>query len=145
MGAMASGSNGWKPPSAAADKAGTRRHHGARQGKGEKYGCRRENMGAEPSGVGGNNGGREASGVDPESHGGGEGAGGRKASGVAENPGGGGRRGVGRGVTLPQGAVTPGVATGPRGDKTPGSPTAAQDRRGEDGRGEGMKTHPPPE
>ena len=47
-------------------------------------------------------------------------------------------------VESPQGADTPGVAEGPRGNKTPGGTTAAQDRHGEDrqGRGGGEKNPP---
>ena len=79
-----------KAPSATTDKAWMRGRHGARQGQEEHDGGRRKTVGAEPSGVGGNKGGREASGVDPESHGVGEGERGCEASGVAENHGGGG-------------------------------------------------------
>ena len=67
----------------------------------------------------GNKGGHKASGVDPESHGVGEG--GHETSGVAENRGGR-SHGVGGGVNLPQGADTPRVSEGPRGDETPGAP-----------------------
>ena len=59
-----------------ADEAVTRGRHGARQGQGEHEGGRQEKVGAEPLGVGGNNAGREASRVDPESYGVGEGEGG---------------------------------------------------------------------
>ena len=100
-------------------------------------------MGVVTSGVRGNKEGCEASGVDPKSHRVKKGEGGCEASGVAENPGGG-CHAVGRGVKSPQGANTPGVAKGPSGDETPGGPTGAQDRRGEDGRGwgEGDKNSP---
>ena len=66
---QAGGSNERKPPSATADKAGTKGRHGARQGKGGHNGGRREPGGAEPKGVGENTRGHEASGVEPESHG----------------------------------------------------------------------------
>ena len=56
--------------------------------KGKNVG-RRDWEGAEPSGVGGTFRGREASGVDPETHRVGEEEGGREASRVEENPGGG--------------------------------------------------------
>ena len=125
-----------KAPCATADKTGTWGPHGASQGKGGNGGDRREKVGAEPSGVGENNGDREASIFDPKSHGVGEGDGGRAASGVADKLGGG-RHGVGGGVESPQGADTPGMEEGPRGDETLGSPTASQGRRGEDGRGQG--------
>ena len=91
--ARAGGSDERKAPSMAANEAGKRGRHGARQGKGGHDGGRQEKVGAEPLGVGGNKGGHESSGVDPESHGVGEG--GREASGVAENPGGGARSGQG--------------------------------------------------
>ena len=136
VGARAGGSDTRKPPSGAADKAGTRGRHGVRPGQGKKNGGRRENAGDVTLGVQGNNRGRKASGVDHESHRVGEGEGGREASGVEENPGGG-RHGVGGGVEWTQGADTPGVAEGPIGDKTPGGPTAAQGRPGEDGQGQG--------
>ena len=73
--AQASGSDERKPPSATADKAGTRGHYGARQGQGGHDGVRQEFEGAEPSRVGVKNGGYEASGVDPKSHGVGGGGG----------------------------------------------------------------------
>ena len=57
-------------------------------------------------GVGGNFGGLESFGVDPETHGVGGEDGGCEASGVAENPGGG-RHGVGGGVELFQDDSTP--------------------------------------
>ena len=66
--AQAGGSNEWKAPSATTDEAGLRGCHGARQGQGENKGGRREKEGEEPLGVGGNNGGRKASRVDPKSH-----------------------------------------------------------------------------
>ena len=137
------GSNKRKAPSATADEAATWGRHGARKGQGGQDGGRREKVEAEPLGVVGNNGGREASGVDPESHGVGEGEGGGEASGVAETPWGGCHR-VGGGVELPQGADTPGVAEGPRGDETLGGTTAAQDRPGEDGQGQGGGEKNPP-
>ena len=67
---------------------------GTRKGKkGGRQGWER----AEPLGVGGNSGGRKASGVDPKIHGVGGEEGGREASGVEENPRGD-RHGVGGGV-----------------------------------------------
>ena len=78
-----------KSPSATADEAGMRGRHGARQGQGDKNGGRQEFEGAEPSGAGGNNGGHEASRVDPETHRVRGEEGDHKASRVAENPGGG--------------------------------------------------------
>ena len=56
----------------------------------------------------------------------------------------GGRYRVGGGVESPQGADTPGMDKGPRGDKTPGGPTAAQDRPGKDGRWKGGGNKNPP-
>ena len=88
--AWAGRSNYRKDPSTTADEAGTRVRHGARQGQEVKNGGRQKFEGAEPSVVEGGNRGREASGVDPETHGVGGEEGGREASGVAENPGGGG-------------------------------------------------------
>ena len=136
MDARASGSDKRKAPSVTADKAGRGGLHGVRQGQQDKNGGRQEFERTEPSRMGGNYGGREASGLDPKTHRVRGKEEGREASGVAENPGGG-RHGVGRGVELPQGADTPGVAEGPRGDETPGGPTAAQDRREEDGQERG--------
>ena len=95
------GSNGRKAPSATADEAGTRGRHGAWHEQGAKKGGRRGWEGAEPLGVGGNLGVCEASKVDPETHGVEGEEGGREASGVEENPGTG-RHGVGRGVELSQ-------------------------------------------
>ena len=93
--------------------------------------------------MGGNKGGREAYGVEPESHAVGEGEGGREASGVAENPGGG-RHEVGKGFESPQCANTPRVAEGPRGDKTLGAPTSSQYQRGEERRGRRGRDENPP-
>ena len=132
-----------RTPSATADKAGTRGRHGARQGQWEHDGGRREKVGAEPLGVGGNNGGRKASRVDPEPHGVGGEEGGREASGVAENPGEE-RHGVGGGVDSPQGNLTPRGAERPRGDETLGALTASQYRQGEDGQGRGGGDKNPP-
>ena len=145
VGARASRRNEWKAPPTAADKAGARCRHGVKQGQGENEGGRRENGRAEPSGVGGNNGGREASGVDPDSHGVRKGEGGHEASEVAENLGGW-CHGVGGGVELPQGANTPIVAEGPRGTKPQDPPQRPRTNEGrtDGGRGEGTKTHPPP-
>ena len=65
--ARAGGSDGRKAPSAMVDKAGTRGRHGAWEQR-AKNGGRRDWEEAEPLGVGGKFGGREASGVDPETH-----------------------------------------------------------------------------
>ena len=73
----------------------------------------------------------------------GGGKGGYEASGVEENPGGG-RHGVGGRFESPQGADTPRVAGGPRGDGILGASTASKDRRGEDGRGRGGGDENPP-
>ena len=100
MGPRAGGSDARKSPSSAANEAETQDRHGARPGQEEEYEGRQENVGGVTSGVRGNKGGREASGVDPKSHGVGEGEGGREASKVAENNGGGCHRGGG-GVELP--------------------------------------------
>ena len=78
----ASGSDGRKIPYATANEAETRGRHGARREQGAKKGGRRGWERAEPLGVGGDSGGREASGVDPETHGVEGEEGGRKASGV---------------------------------------------------------------
>ena len=64
----------------------TRGHHGARRDQGDKKGGRRGWEGAEPWGVGGNSGGPEASGVEPDPHGVEREEGDRKASRVEENP-----------------------------------------------------------
>ena len=48
--ARAGGSNGWKVPSATADKVETQDHHGARRAQGAKKGGRRRWEGAEPLG-----------------------------------------------------------------------------------------------
>ena len=66
----------------------------------------------------GNIRGREASGVTHQSSGMGGEEGGCEASEVVENPRGS-RQGVGGGIELPQGNNTPGVAELPWGDKTP--------------------------
>ena len=89
MDTRAGGSDGQKVPSATANKAETRGRHGARREQGAKKGGRRGWERAEPLGVGGNSGGCEASGVDPEPHEVGGEEGDREASGVEENPGGG--------------------------------------------------------
>ena len=114
---QAVGSDKRKAPSATANEAETQGCHRARQGQGGHDGGRRGKVGAEPSGVGGNNGGREASGVNPKPHG------------VVENPKWG-HHGVGVGFESPQGANTPRVAEGPREDRTLGAPTASHYRRG---------------
>ena len=54
------------------------------------------------------------------------------------------RHGVDGEVESPQGADTPGVAEGPRRDKTLGAPTAAQGGTGEDGQGRGGGDENPP-
>ena len=87
--ARAGGSDGRKSPSETADEAGTRGCHGAWEKMAKNKG-QRDWAEAEPLGVGGNFGGREASGVDPKTHGVGGEKGGREASRVEENPGGGG-------------------------------------------------------
>ena len=89
VGAWAGSSNARKSPSVASDEAGTWGCHGVRPGKGGKYGGRREHVGGATSGVRGNKGGCEASGVDPETHRVGEGERGRTSSRGAETPGGG--------------------------------------------------------
>ena len=83
MDARAGGSDGRKPFSATANEARTRGRYGAWEQR-TKNGGRSDWEGAEPSGVGGNFGGREASGVDPETHGVGWEKGGREASGAEE-------------------------------------------------------------
>ena len=109
--------------------------------------------------MGGNYGGHEDSRVDPDTHIVGGEEGGREASGVAENPGGG-RHGVGGGVESPQDDSTPnrvgeGVespqddstpreAEGKRGDETPGSLKSSQYQQGEDGQGRGGGDKNPP-
>ena len=90
----------------------------------------------------GGDGGRKASGEAHESSGVGDEEGAREASGVAENPQGS-RQGVGGGVNLPQGTSTPKVAELPRGDKTPRVTTAGEGEPGEDGRGRGGDENPP--
>ena len=81
MDAQAGGSDGRKAPSATTSEAGTRGCHGAGQEQGAKNGGRRCWERVEPLGVGGgNSGGLEASGVDPEIHGMGEEEGDREAS-----------------------------------------------------------------
>ena len=84
----AGGSKTRKATSAAADKAGAGGSHVARYGLRERVAGRRENPASESSGVGVQEGGREAYGVagKPSKVGGKEG--GREAYGVAENPGG---------------------------------------------------------
>ena len=79
------GSDGRKVTSATADEADTRGRHRARREQGGKKGGRWGWEGAEPLGVGGNSGGRQASGVDPEPYGAEGAEGGREASGVEEN------------------------------------------------------------
>ena len=104
--ARAGGSDGQKSPSAMADEAGTWGRHGAWQEQRAKNGGRRDWEEAEPSGVGGNFGGREASGVDPKTHVVGGDEGGCKAFGVEENPKGG-RHRVGGGSRVLSGGLDP--------------------------------------
>ena len=85
MDVQAGGRDNSKAPSATTNEAGTQGRHGVRQGRGGNEGGRQEKVGAEPLVVGANNGGREASRMDPESHGVGEGEGGHEAYRVAEN------------------------------------------------------------
>ena len=84
-----------------------------------------ENPAGKSLGLRGGDGGREASRVAHESSGVGDEEGIREASGVAENPQGS-RQGVRGGFELPQGTDTPGVAEFPRGDETSGGPTAGE-------------------
>ena len=69
MDARAGGSDDKKFPSETADEEETRGRHGVRHEQGAEKGGQRGWERAEPLGVGGNSGGREASGVDPENHG----------------------------------------------------------------------------
>ena len=121
MGGWAGSSNGRKAPSAAADEVGTGGRHGSRQRQRGKNGGRRRNVGAVTSGVRGNKGGREASGVETESHGVGEGEWGREASGVAENPGGG-APWSGRESRVASGRRHPQSGRGPQGGRNPRIP-----------------------
>ena len=74
---------------------------------------------------------------------GGGGGGGCKASGVVENPGGGATEWVGESSRL-RAQTLPEWPRGPGGEETPGGPTAAQDRQGEDRRGRGGGKKNPP-
>ena len=138
----AGGSETRKATSAAADKAGAGGSHVARYGLRERVAGRRENPASESSGVGVQEGGREAYGVagKPSKVGGKEG--GREAYGVAENPGGN-RERVRGGVELPQGIDTPGVDKFPQGDETPRVAIEGEGVTGEDGRGWGGYRNPP--
>ena len=118
-----------KSPSAAADKAGARVPHGVRSAQRGGQGGRQEKRAGETSGVRGNDGCREASGMANKSPGVGGEEGGNEDSRVAKSPRGS-RQGVGRGVELPQGNDTPGVTELPRGDKTPGVNTVGEIRGG---------------
>ena len=80
---MASGGNTRKAPSAAVDKAGEWRPHGAKPAQRGRSGVRRENQAGETSGVWGNDRGYKSSGVAHKSPGVGDEEGCRKASGVA--------------------------------------------------------------
>ena len=112
-----------------------------------KNGGRRENMGGITSGVQGNDRGRKASIVAHKSSGVWEEERERKACGVAGNPGGGGGGcpRVGGGVGFPQDANTPRVARETGRTKHLEEPQRQRTDWGEDGRGQGMKTHPPPD
>ena len=87
MGVRAGGSGGGKATSGTADRGETRRRHGAQTQHGRKKGGRRGWESDDPWGVGGNSGGREASGVGPDPHGVEWEEGGCEASGVEKNPG----------------------------------------------------------
>ena len=93
-----------KFPSGAANEAGMRGCHGARQAQRGRQGIRPEN--------------RDASGVDHKSPGVGDEEGGCKASGVVEKSQGS-RQGVGGGVKSAQGNDTPVVTELSQRDKTP--------------------------
>ena len=93
-------------------------------------------------GVGGNEGGSEASGVANKSSGVWYKEGGCEAYGVAKIPRGY-RQRVGGSVNLPQGIDIPGVAELPRGDNTPGVTTEVERVPGEDGLGWGGGRKPP--
>ena len=69
-----------KSPSVAADEAGAQGRHGEGPAQRGKKGGRQTNMGSKTSGVQGDDGGREASGVPHESPGVGDEEGGREAS-----------------------------------------------------------------
>ena len=128
---MAGGGNSGKASSTAADEAGARGRQGVRPVQRGRVAGQRENSASKSSGVRGNDGGYEASGVahnysvveDEE--------GGRKAFGVEENPQGS-CQGLGGGVESPQGTDTPVVADLPRGDETPRVTTAVKVVMGED-------------
>ena len=87
VGARAGGSGGGKATSRTANGGKTRSRHGARKQYGGEKGGRRGWESDDPWGVGGNSGGREASGVDPNPHGVEWEDGGREASGVEKNSG----------------------------------------------------------
>ena len=94
MDARAGGSEGRKSLSVTADKEGPQGRHGACKQRAKNGGQQYQGE-AEPLVVGGNSGGSEASGVDPETHKEGGEEGRREASGVEENPRGGARSGRG--------------------------------------------------
>ena len=127
---------------AAADKAGAWGRHGARPANRGRSGGQRENQEGESSGLRGDDGVREASGVAHESPGVGDEEGVRESSIVVKNTRGS-RQGVGGGVELPQGTDTPGVAEVPRGDKTPGLTIAGEGEPRKDRQGQGGDETPP--
>ena len=112
----------------------TRRGCGAVMGNGTSKGEKGDRRGwerAEPLRLGRNFGGCEASAVDPEIHGVGGGEGGREASGVGENPGGR-RHGVGGGVeSSPHDSTRHGEGGGVK---------SSQDNSTPNGRGGGVKS-----
>ena len=134
--------NTGKATSAAADEAGAGSRQGQRPGLRGGVTIQQENPNGESSGVGGGEGGCEASIVARESSGVKDEEGGCKASGLAENsrvyP-----KGVQGGVKLSQGIDTPGVAELPRGDETPGVTTGGKDEPREDEWGQGGGENPP--
>ena len=147
VGAWAGSSNARKSPSVASDEAGTWGCHGVRPGKGGKYGGRREHVGGATSGVRGNKGGCEASGVDPETHRVGEGERGRKSSRVAEKPGGGPPQ-SGQGIRVASGHGHPRSGQGSQGGQNPRRPHSGSGQTGVGQTGAGgrvKKTHPLPE
>ena len=128
---MAGGGNTGNESSAAADKARVGGRHRARLGNRGRSGGRRDNPYSKSLGLQGDDRGYMASKVAHESSGVGDEEGGREASRVAENPRGS-RQGVGRGVKSPQGINTSRVAELPRGDETPGVTTTGEGEPGED-------------
>ena len=145
MDVKAGGSNKRKAPSASADKTGMRGRHGARQGHAGHDGGRRENLGAETLGVGGNNGGCEASRVEPESHGVGGGRGAARPPEWQKTLRGGTTEWAGKSSSL-RVPTPPEWQGGPGETKTQEPPQRPNIDRGktDGGGGEGTKTHPPP-